>query len=119
MEKISTNVIEEVVYQLLANTGTKYPKNYLEKLVAHFKKETNSGAKSVLASILQNIVYAVEEQASLCQDTGVPVFHVYLNPDISIEGDIVIHFDEPIKRELVKLFKKRYISKEEYLELKE
>jgi len=88
MEKISANVIEEVAYQSLANTGTKYPKNYLEKLVSHFKKETNSGAKSVLASILQNIVYAVEEPASLCQDTGVPAFHVYLNPGISIEGDI-------------------------------
>jgi signal transduction histidine kinase len=88
MEKISASVIEEAAYQLLANTGTKYPKNYLEKLVAHFKKETNSGAKSVLASILQNIIYAVEESASLCQDSGVPAFHVYLNPAVSIEGDI-------------------------------
>ena len=88
MEKISASVIEEAAYRLLANTGTKYPKNYLEKLVAHFKKETNSGAKSVLASILQNIIYAVEEPASLCQDSGVPAFHVYLNPAVSIEGDI-------------------------------
>ena len=58
MEKITAKNIEEAAYQLLANTGTKYPKNYLEKLVDHFKKETNSGAKSVLVSILQNIVYA-------------------------------------------------------------
>ena len=87
MEKITAKSIEEAAYQLLANTGTKYPKNYLEKLVDHFKKETNSGAKSVLASILQNIVYAGEEPASLCQDTGVPVFHVYLTPGMSIQGD--------------------------------
>jgi len=44
---------------------------------------------------------------------------VHCNTSISIEGDIVIHFDDPIKRELLKLFKKRYIPKEEYLKLKE
>ena len=88
MEIITEKVIEDVAYQLLANTGTKYPKNYLDKLLDHFKSEKNPGAKSVLASILQNIISAVEEPASLCQDTGVPAFHVYLNPGISIKGDI-------------------------------
>lgn len=34
---------------------------------------------------------------------------VYCNTSVSIEGDIIIHFDEPIKRELLELFKKRYI----------
>jgi len=43
---------------------------------------------------------------------------VSCNTSISIEGDIVIHFDDPIKRELFELFKKRYIPKEEYLKLK-
>lgn len=88
METISAKSIEAVAFQLLANTGTKYPKNYLEKVIDHFKRETNTGAKSVLASILQNIIYAAEEPASLCQDTGVPVFHIYLNPAVCIKGDI-------------------------------
>ena len=59
MDTISAKSIEAVAFQLLANTGTKYPKSYLEKIVEHFKRETNTGAKSVLASILQNIIYAV------------------------------------------------------------
>ena len=88
MDTISAKTIEQVAYALLANAGTKYPKNFLEKVVSHFKSETNSGAKSVLASILENIIYAAEEPASLCQDTGVPVFHIYLNPGVTIEGDI-------------------------------
>ena len=77
METITEKVIEDVAYQLLANTGTKYPKNYLDKLLGHFKSEKNPGAKSVLASILQNIISAVEEPASLCQDTGVPASGAY------------------------------------------
>ncbi len=88
METISAERIGCVAYQLLALAGTKYPKNYLDKLIQHFEIETDSGAKSVLTSIIQNIVYAAEEPASLCQDTGVPVFHVYLNPGITIKGDI-------------------------------
>ncbi len=88
METSSAERIGSAAYRLLALTGTKYPKNYLDKLIQHFKTETDSGAKSVLTSIIQNIIYAAEEPASLCQDTGVPVFHVYLNPGITIKGDI-------------------------------
>lgn len=43
---------------------------------------------------------------------------VNCNTSISIDGDIVIHFDDPIKRELIIFFKNQYISKEEYLKLK-
>ena len=88
METISAERIGRAAYRLLANTGIKYPKNYLDKLIHHFRIETDPGAKSVLASILQNIIYAAEEPATLCQDTGVPVFHVYLNPGIILKGDI-------------------------------
>ena len=32
------------------------------------------------------------------------------NISISIEGDIILNFSNPVKRELIGLFKKRYIS---------
>lgn len=32
------------------------------------------------------------------------------NISITIEGDIIISFDDPVKRELIRLFKKQYIS---------
>ena len=35
---------------------------------------------------------------------------VHGNISITIEGDIIIIFDDPIKRELIRLFKKQYIS---------
>lgn len=34
--------------------------------------------------------------------------HFYIS--ISIEGNIFLNFDDPVKRELIGLFKKRYIS---------
>jgi len=35
---------------------------------------------------------------------------VHCNTSISIEGDIILNFDNPIKKGLVGLFKKRYVS---------
>ena len=35
---------------------------------------------------------------------------VHGNISITIEGDIIISFDAPVKRELIRLFKKQYIS---------
>ena len=88
MENISQKLISEVAYNLLSNAAMRYPKNFLEKLLDSLKSETNQASKGVIISIIQNILFAAEESASLCQDTGVPVFHVYLNPSIAVKGDI-------------------------------
>ena len=88
MEKISQKAIGDVAYNLLADAATKYPKNYLEKLIDGFKKEENPGSRSVIVSIIHNIIYAVEETSCLCQDTGIPTFHIYLNPSVSVKGDV-------------------------------
>lgn len=34
---------------------------------------------------------------------------VCFNISISIEGDIILNFDDPIKKGLIKLFRKRYV----------
>ena len=39
METITEKNLETVAYQLMANTGQKYPKNYLEKILDHFKRQ--------------------------------------------------------------------------------
>jgi len=44
---------------------------------------------------------------------------VHGNISITIEGDLILSFNDPIKRELFELFKKQYISTKECLKLKE
>ena len=43
---------------------------------------------------------------------GLPehVGRVHANISITIEGDIIISFDDPVKRGLIRLFKEQYIS---------
>jgi fumarate hydratase class I len=89
MENISQKVVSDVAAHLLAKTATQYPKNYLEKIIRAFEKEERETSRSVMASIIENILYGAEGSSCLCQDTGVPVFHVYLNPSVSVKGDIV------------------------------
>ena len=88
MENISQKVISDVAAHLLAKTATQYPKHYLEKIIYGFEKEERETSRSVMASIIENILYAAEGLHCLCQDTGVPTFHVYLNPSIAVKGDI-------------------------------
>jgi len=88
MENISQKRIIDVAAHLLAKTATQYPKNYLRKIIRGFEKEERETSRNVMASIIENILYGAEGLHCLCQDTGVPTFHVYLNPSVSIKGDI-------------------------------
>ncbi len=88
MENIDQQTIRDVAYHLLASAATQYPKNYFRKLFEALGKEESQSGKGVIGSIIQNILYGAEESACLCQDTGVPTFHIYLNPGIHIQGDI-------------------------------
>ena len=88
MTTISHNTIREAAFRLIEKAATQYPKNYLEKLLAGFRAEESRGSKAVMASILHNIINATEGSLSLCQDTGIPVFHIYINPNTSLSGDV-------------------------------
>ena len=113
MEVIHQTTILDAAFQLLSNTANKYPKLYLKKLLAGLKGENNPSSKSVIISIIENIISAAEGSASLCQDTGVPTFHVFLNPELNVKGDIEAALIEgtqratmevPIRRNVVEPF---------------
>ncbi len=88
MEIITQASIDEAAFNLLSHTATRYPKHFLNKFLDALKSEDNQSSKSVIASIIGNIIAASEGSVSLCQDTGVPTFHVYMNPSVSVKGDI-------------------------------
>lgn len=113
MEVIHQTTIRDTAFQLLSNTANKYPKLYLKKLLAGLKSERNPSSKSVIISIIENIISAAEGSASLCQDTGVPTFHVFLNSELNVKGDIEAALIEgteratmevPIRRNVVEPF---------------
>jgi len=94
MENISQRLLSEVAYNLLNKAATRYPRIYLDKLISSLKREECCSSKNTVASIIQNILYAAEDGTSLCQDTGMPTFHIYLNPNISIKENLQTAFEE-------------------------
>ena len=88
MDTIDVKLIEEAAQVLLAKAACNYPKVYLERLLAMRREETHAGARGVLEAILANILAAARQKVSLCQDTGIPTLHVYLNPGVTLAGDL-------------------------------
>ncbi len=103
MHTITSTAIGETAYKLLSLTTISYPKNFLNRLIAALKSEDNQGSKSVIASIIENIISAAEGSASLCQDTGVPTFHIYLNPSLKIEGDMEAAITDAVARATIEV----------------
>jgi fumarate hydratase class I len=94
METITADRIREVAANLLAKAATLYPKNYLDRIVSCFENEEHHISKNVMGSIIENILLGADGFHCLCQDTGIPAFHVYLNPAIAVRGNIDVALTE-------------------------
>lgn len=53
------------------------------------KQETGSTARSVLATMVKNIAVAEETDNLLCQDTGLPIYNVWIGPGVSFDGHAI------------------------------
>lgn len=113
MGSISQNKIKEVAYSLLSKAATMYPMTFMERILGCYYEEKNPTAKSILKSIIDNVLLAVEKRVSICQDTGVPAFHVSINPHEKIEGDITdaitdavveVTEDVPLRKNVIEPF---------------
>jgi fumarate hydratase, class I len=88
MADVSAEAVGEVAKELLLRASTRYPLGFFARLMDSYGKEGDATARSVLVSIVDNILMASEYGRSICQDTGVPTFHLFVNPDVRIEGDM-------------------------------
>ena len=48
--------------------------------------ETGAPAKSVLATMIENIKVAEKTENLLCQDTGIPIYNVLIGRDVEVDG---------------------------------
>ncbi len=69
---------------VLTRAETTLPLWVMEKIREAAREETSPIARSSLAAILENVEIASSEGVPLCQDTGLPVFHLEVGRDLSI-----------------------------------
>ena len=48
--------------------------------------ETGRTAKSVLATMIENIAVAEKTENLLCQDTGIPIYTVLIGREVEVDG---------------------------------
>ena len=71
--------LTEQFLELVRLTATSLPPD-VEKSIrkAYEVEEEGSAAKGALGTILKNVEMAREQSTPICQDTGTPLFYVYL-----------------------------------------
>jgi len=84
MKSVDPETIGEVAKELLLKASTQYPMVFMAKLLEAYEREKDPTAKGVLGTIIENALLASERGVSICQDTGVPVFHVFVNQETYI-----------------------------------
>lgn len=86
MKKISTQVITDKIKTAYIESCVIADKELLTLLQKASQRETNSRARSILKSILENCQIAKNKKRPICQDTGMAVVFVELGHNIFISG---------------------------------
>jgi len=80
--------VTEATVAVLKKAHTTLPLWVVERIEAAFREETNPVARSQMEAILENITIAGEEKIPICQDTGLPIFHVEMGRDLKVSFDL-------------------------------
>jgi fumarate hydratase subunit alpha len=88
----------EATVAILAKAETTLPAWVTEKITEAAGKETSPIARSQLAAILENVEIASSEGVPLCQDTGLPVFHLEIGRDLQVPPYLEEAIAEGVRR---------------------
>jgi fumarate hydratase subunit alpha len=83
---------------ILAKAETTLPPWVTEMITEAAGRETSTIARSTLAAILENVEIASSEGVPLCQDTGLPVFHLEIGRDLQVPPFLEEAIAEGVRR---------------------
>lgn len=84
--KIDLAAVEEAAKNLYIRALKVLPDDIKSGFARLDSSETDSTAKSVLATMLKNIEVAEKNDNLLCQDTGIPIYNVTLGKGVEVDG---------------------------------
>lgn len=88
----------EATVAVLARAETSLPGWVVDRIEEAARTETNPLAESQLETILENVTIAAQDRIPICQDTGLPVFHLELGRDASVPFDLREAVAEGVRR---------------------
>lgn len=100
------SIIENVSGELYIRALKNVPSDVKEALEKAYKAEDTEIGKAVLEIILKNIKIAKDNDMLVCQDTGTPIYYVFVGEDLTINYKRLY---ESIKRGVSTVTKKYFL----------
>ena len=84
--KVEPGQIEEAAKELYIRALKLLPPDVKQGFDALTARETDSGARRMLGTMIRNISVAEDTDNLLCQDTGIPVYNVWIGRGVEVDG---------------------------------
>jgi fumarate hydratase subunit alpha/L(+)-tartrate dehydratase alpha subunit len=84
--KVDPRQVEEAAKELYIRALKLLPPDVKQGFDALAKAESDAGARRMLGTMIQNIAVAERTDNLLCQDTGIPIYNVWIGRGVEIDG---------------------------------
>ncbi len=84
--KIDPKQVEEAAKELYIRALKLLPPDIKQGFDALARRETDTGAQRMLGTMIRNITVAEDTDNLLCQDTGIPIYNVWIGRNVEVDG---------------------------------
>ena len=84
--KVDLKEVEEAAKELYIRALKQLPPDVKQGFAALVARETDAGAQRMLGTMVRNIKVAEDTDNLLCQDTGIPVYNVWIGRGVELDG---------------------------------
>ena len=84
--KVELHQVEEAAKELYIRALKELPPDIKQGFERLASNETDAGAKRVLGTMIRNIAVAEDTDNLLCQDTGIPIYNVWIGRGVEVDG---------------------------------
>jgi fumarate hydratase subunit alpha len=84
--RIDLAMVEEAAKELYIRALKRLPPDVKQGFDALARTETDAGAQRMLGTMIANIKVAEDTDNLLCQDTGIPIYNVWIGRGVQVDG---------------------------------
>jgi len=84
--KVDLHAVEDAAKELYIRALKELPPDIKQGFDALAARETDAGARRVLGTMIRNIAVAESNDNLLCQDTGIPIYNVWIGRGVEVDG---------------------------------
>jgi fumarate hydratase subunit alpha/L(+)-tartrate dehydratase alpha subunit len=84
--KVDLKLVEEAAKELYIRALKRLPPDIKQGIDALAHRESDSGAQRMLGTMIRNIQVAEDTDNLLCQDTGIPIYNVWIGRGVEVDG---------------------------------